>query len=149
MTRAEVLAGMRVGRPTSGPLQVHVDITNGCNAACITCWDHSPLLDAPRSNDWKRRRMSLDTFRRLMVELDEMNSVRAVVVSGMGDPLTHPHVYEMLAEVKRRKHKLMGLFLKLESRECRCSRESNRCSRESNSSMGLGCSLSVSHKLFF
>lgn len=102
MTRAEVLAGMRVGRPTSGPLQVHVDITNGCNAACITCWDHSPLLEAPRSNDWKRRRMSLDTFRRLMVELDEMNSVRAVVVSGMGDPLTHPHVYEMLAEVKRR-----------------------------------------------
>ena len=102
MTRAEVMAGMRAGRPTTGPLQVHIDITNGCNAACITCWDHSPLLSEPRSNEWKRRRMSLDGFRDVMAQLDEMNSVHAVVVSGMGDPLTHPHVYEMLAEVKRR-----------------------------------------------
>lgn len=102
MTRSEVLAGMRLGRPKTGPLQVHIDITNGCNAACVTCWDHSPLLDTPRSKDWKRRRMSLSSFMELLEELDRLGSVVALVVSGMGDPLTHPQVYEMLAAVKQR-----------------------------------------------
>ncbi|MCP4808805.1 MAG: radical SAM protein [Proteobacteria bacterium] len=102
MTRDVVLAGMRRGTPATGPLQVHIDITNGCNAACVTCWDHSPLLTTPRSNDWKRRRMTLKGFRSILTQLDAMESVNAVVVSGMGDPLTHPHVYEMLGEVKAR-----------------------------------------------
>ncbi len=93
---------MRLGRPETGPTQVHIDITNSCNAACVTCWDHSPLLGTPRSADWKRRRMPADVFEDLLAQLEAMGSVDAVVISGMGEPLTHPHVYEMLAAVKRR-----------------------------------------------
>ena len=35
----QVLDGLAQGRPLAGPMQVHLDITNGCNAACVTCWD--------------------------------------------------------------------------------------------------------------
>ena len=46
--RDRILDGMRAGVPGGGPETVHVDLTNACNAACVTCWDHSPMLDAPR-----------------------------------------------------------------------------------------------------
>ncbi len=97
-----VVEGIRAGRPRVGPQTVHVDITNGCNAACVTCWDHSPLLAEGRSNDWKRRRMSLPLFLDLLEQLDALGSVRAVILSGMGDPLTHPQVLPMIAAVKSR-----------------------------------------------
>lgn len=97
-----VLAGMRAGRPATGPLHVHIDVTNTCNAACVTCWDHSPLLTTARPNSWKRRRMPLARFYALIDALSALNSVQAVVISGMGEPLTHPDIYEMLAAVKAR-----------------------------------------------
>lgn len=97
-----VLAGMRAGRPATGPLHVHVDVTNTCNAACVTCWDHSPLLSKGRPNEWKRRRLPAARFHALLDELAALGSVRAMVVSGMGEPLTHPDIYEMLAAVKAR-----------------------------------------------
>lgn len=101
-----VLAGMRAGRPATGPLHVHIDVTNTCNAACVTCWDHSPLLNEPRPASWKRKRMPAERFYALLDELAALGSVEAVVVSGMGEPLTHPDIYAMLAAVKRHKWKL-------------------------------------------
>jgi MoaA/NifB/PqqE/SkfB family radical SAM enzyme len=101
VSRARILAGIRAGRPLQGPAEVHVDITNGCNAACITCWDHSPLLDRPRPAEWKRRRLSLPRFQALCDELAALGSVRAFVLSGMGDPLTHPDAPAMMARVRR------------------------------------------------
>lgn len=97
-----VLEGMRAGRPATGPLHVHVDLTNGCNAACVTCWDHSPHLETPRSADWKRRRLPWARFEALLGQLDTFGSVKGVVLSGMGEPLTHPDVYRMAAAVKAR-----------------------------------------------
>lgn len=97
---AAVLAGMRAGRPATGPLHVHVDVTNRCNAACVTCWDHSPLLTTPRPAEWKRRRLPLERFHALCDQLREFGSVKGVVVSGMGEPLTHPDIYAMLARVR-------------------------------------------------
>lgn len=97
-----VLAGMRAGRPATGPLHVHLDITNRCNAACVTCWDHSPLLRTPRPDAWKRQRLPKERFDALVAELDAFGSVEAVVLSGMGEPLTHPDVYAMLAALRAR-----------------------------------------------
>ncbi len=97
-----MLAGIREGVPRTGPLTVHIDVTNACNAACVTCWDHSPLLASPRSGEWKKKRMDLCRFRTLMEDLDRFGSVSAIIVSGMGDPLVNPEIYEMLAEVKSR-----------------------------------------------
>lgn len=100
--RRAVLAGIAEGAPRIGPQQVHIDVTNRCNAACITCWDHSPLLTTARSSAWKRQRMELDRFTQLLADLDAVGSVRAIVLSGMGEPLTHPHIYDMMAAVKER-----------------------------------------------
>jgi len=95
--RADVLAGIADGLPRCGPETVHVDVTNGCNAACVTCWDHSPLLDEPRSAEWKRRRMPLTAFRELCEQLEQLGSVSSLILSGMGEPLIHPDIYEMIA----------------------------------------------------
>jgi MoaA/NifB/PqqE/SkfB family radical SAM enzyme len=100
--RTPVLAGVAAGRPEVGPSSVHIDITNGCNAACVTCWDHSPLLNEARPAAWKRRRLPLVRFEAIVAELDALGSVRHVVLSGMGEPLTHPDVYAMMAAIKRR-----------------------------------------------
>lgn len=97
-----VLAGMRSGTPGTGPLHVHIDVTNACNAACVTCWDHSPLLHEPRAAAWKRRRMDPARFHALVADLASLGSVRGVVISGMGEPLTHPDIYELLAAIKQR-----------------------------------------------
>ena len=101
MSKRDVLAGIAAGAPRTGPSTVHVDVTNACNAACITCWDHSPLLAQPRSVAWKRRRIELATFDALITDLVALGSVRAIILSGMGDPLVHPDIYAMIERVKR------------------------------------------------
>ncbi len=101
-SKRRILAGLAAGVPQGGPLQVHVDVTNACNAACITCWDHSPLLKVARSTAWKKRSMAFERFERILGQLDAFGSVRAVVLSGMGDPLVHPRIHDMMAAVKAR-----------------------------------------------
>lgn len=95
--RAQILKGIEQGTPLCGPSTVHIDITNACNAACVTCWDHSPLLNVGRGMDWKRRKLSLADFRKIVSQLSAMESVQSLIISGMGDPLTHSDVYEMIA----------------------------------------------------
>lgn len=97
-----VLDGIRAGAPATGPLSVHLDVTNGCNAACVTCWDHSPLLATPRPAAWKRRRLAREDFDRVVAELDAFGSMEAVVISGMGEPLTHPDALGMIRACKAR-----------------------------------------------
>ncbi len=99
MKRA-ILAGIASNTPPSGPTTVHVDVTNACNAACITCWDHSPLLAAPRPASWKRTKLDLATFDRLIADLAALGSVKSMILSGMGDPLVHPDIYSMIDRVK-------------------------------------------------
>ena len=101
MTKRAVLDGIAAGAPRTGPRTVHIDVTNACNAACITCWDHSPLLVEQRSVAWKRRRIDLAVFEELVTDLAALGSVKAIILSGMGDPLVHPDIYAMIARVKR------------------------------------------------
>jgi len=87
---------MLSGTPEVGPETVHIDLTNACNAACVTCWDHSPLLTVPRSRAWKRRSLPTETALALLDELAGLGSVRRIVLSGMGDPLVHPDAHDLL-----------------------------------------------------
>lgn len=90
------------GQPMLGPETIHVDVTNGCNTNCVTCWDHSPLLQVGRSAAWKRQRIELDTVAGILDDAAKLGGLRAVILSGMGEPFTHPEIYEMIAEVKGR-----------------------------------------------
>lgn len=95
-----ILSGALEGRPLCGPSTVHIDITNACNAACITCWDHSPLLDEGRSASWKKQRLSFSDYREIAEQLVEMGSVQSLILSGMGDPLANSDVYRMIGHAK-------------------------------------------------
>ena len=98
----EVLDGIAQGRALTGPETVHIDVTNGCNTNCVTCWDHSPLLTAPRSAAWKRRRVDAAAVAELIADAASLGNLRAVVLSGMGEPFTHPDIYRMIAAAKDR-----------------------------------------------
>mgnify|MGYP000505818931 CR=1 FL=1 len=102
------LAGIERGAPLTGPETIHIDITNGCNTNCVTCWDHSPYLTLGRSGAWKRQRVEVAQVREILDEAADLGGHRAVILSGMGEPFTHPDVYAMIEEVKRR-----GLHLTL------------------------------------
>jgi len=93
---------MLAGAPVTGPATVHIDITNGCNTNCITCWDHSPLLRTPRTSAWKRARVASEDVFGLLDDLENLGGLRAIVLSGMGEPFTHPEVYRLIEAVKRR-----------------------------------------------
>lgn len=97
-----VLDGIRAGRPVAGPETLHIDVTNGCNTNCITCWDHSPLLALGRSAAWKRQRVDVGAVEALLDDAAGLGGLRAVIVSGMGEPFTHPDIYRILAAVKDR-----------------------------------------------
>lgn len=101
MSKQIVLDGIAAGSPRTGPRTVHIDVTNACNAACITCWDHSPLLVEQRPASWKKRRIDLPVFDDLVSDLAALGSVKSVILSGMGDPLVHPDIYEMIGRIKR------------------------------------------------
>jgi MoaA/NifB/PqqE/SkfB family radical SAM enzyme len=95
------LRGIAEGRVLTGPQTVHVDLANGCNTNCVTCWDHSPLLVDARSNAWKRKRVAFEDFQMLAADLASMNSVEAVILSGMGDPFVNPDIYRIIEVSKR------------------------------------------------
>ena len=86
--RADRLQGILTNRPLLGPQIVHFDVGNGCNVRCTTCWHHSPHLleDHVPSILWKRRSMSLTTFRQIMDDLLELGGLEQIILSGMGDP---------------------------------------------------------------
>ena len=96
----KVIEAIAAGEAGRGPRTVHFDVTNACNAACITCWDHSPLLTTARPASWKKQRVDLRELEQLITELAALGSVKNVIVSGMGDPLVHPDIYTILERVK-------------------------------------------------
>ena len=90
------------GEPLIGPKTLHIDLTNGCNTNCITCWDHSPLLTEARTAAWKRQRVDAAEAIAIVDDVMTLGGLSAVIVSGMGEPFTHPEVYEILAALKER-----------------------------------------------
>jgi MoaA/NifB/PqqE/SkfB family radical SAM enzyme len=102
VTSKRHLEGIRAGQVLCGPESIHLDVTNGCNTNCITCWDHSPLLVAPRTTAWKRKRADAGEIEQLLDDVLALGGLRAVIVSGMGEPFTHPDIYRILSAVKAR-----------------------------------------------
>lgn len=74
--------------------KLYVEPTTGCDLHCRTCmrsvWEDSEA------------QMTMDTFQRLMESLKDMPSLARVVFTGFGEPLTHPHILEMIRAVRQR-----------------------------------------------
>lgn len=97
----ERLLGYLERRPRLGPETVHLDITNVCNLDCVTCWNYAPGLVRPKSIDWKRQRMDEAVFARVLGEIAASGAER-IILSGGGEPFTHPAIYDFIAAVKAR-----------------------------------------------
>ncbi len=69
--------------------RVYVEPTNGCNLSCRTCV----------RNSWSEPvgSMSMDTYRRLVDGLRSVPSLQFVSFWGLGEPLLHPGIVEMVA----------------------------------------------------
>jgi len=88
----------------AGPNTFHMDISNLCNTNCIFCGLHSPLLKpaAPGSmgrrfvEGWKTSQISWEEFTSILSDLQELRHVSDLLLTGEGEPLTHPRIKEMI-----------------------------------------------------
>ncbi len=97
---------LKDGLTRHGPQTVHLDVTNSCNTNCVTCWDHSPHLHTARPAAWKRQRVDVKAIAVLLDDIQSLDSdvarLQNVIVSGMGEPFTHPDIYALIADIKAR-----------------------------------------------
>ncbi len=88
-------------KPRTGPETVHIDVTNVCNLDCVTCWNYGGTLDTPKTIAWKRQRIEPDVFFRVLDEVVATGTER-IVISGGGEPFTHPDIERFISAVKSR-----------------------------------------------
>jgi MoaA/NifB/PqqE/SkfB family radical SAM enzyme len=84
----ETPAGLLLA-PADPPLtKVYIEPTTHCNLACRTCVRHS-WSDALGS-------MSMDTYRRVINQLEDIPTLRKIAFWGIGEPLMHPGIVDMV-----------------------------------------------------
>lgn len=84
--------GVQLRRPISQLAKVYIEPTNRCNLSCRICvrniWNEAP------------GQMSSTTFARFVEGLREISPPPTVFFGGFGEPLFHPAIVEMVAQVK-------------------------------------------------
>jgi MoaA/NifB/PqqE/SkfB family radical SAM enzyme len=85
--------GLCVRRPVDQLSWVYIEPTNQCNLTCKTCVRN--VWDEPYGQ------MSAATFDRIMEGLEGFKSLVAISFGGYGEPLSHPHIVEMVARAKQ------------------------------------------------
>ena len=92
------------------PSQAQIEITNRCNLTCKMCpRDYFNLL---------KEDMPLETFKKIV---DRIENITLLTLTGWGEPLVHPHIFEMITYCKERSHKVKlttnGTLLSSEMRQ--------------------------------
>lgn len=79
-------------RPVTHLAKVYVEPTNFCNIDCLTCM----------RNNWDVQigHMSAATFDRVIADLQEMSPPPRVFFGGIGEPLSHGRIVDMITRVK-------------------------------------------------
>jgi MoaA/NifB/PqqE/SkfB family radical SAM enzyme len=84
--------GLRVRRPAGHLAKIYVEPTSRCNLNCVTCmrnaWEE-PLGD-----------MSGQTYSRVLEGVRRCATPPTVFFGGLGEPLTHPDIVDMVARAK-------------------------------------------------
>ena len=77
------------------PSQAQIEITNRCNLTCKMCpRDYFSLL---------KEDMPLETFKKIV---DRLENIKLLTLTGWGEPLVHPHIFEMITYCKERGYKV-------------------------------------------
>lgn len=72
--------------------KLYIEVTTVCNLNCETCMRHSWLDPAAH--------MTLDTFERVLACIPAFPALNQVVLTSFGEPLSHPHILNMIARLK-------------------------------------------------
>jgi MoaA/NifB/PqqE/SkfB family radical SAM enzyme len=86
--------------PVLAPRYAEVRPTNACQLDCVGCWYYSPHV-APKPAAWKRQQLAPAVFGQLLDDL-AATRFRQITVSGGGEPLAHPAIYELLESAAAR-----------------------------------------------
>ncbi len=80
-------------RPVSHLAKVYIEPTSKCNLSCKTCI----------RNVWEEKmgRMTSATFTRILRGIGEFDYRPSIFFGGFGEPLSHPHIADMVAEAKK------------------------------------------------
>jgi MoaA/NifB/PqqE/SkfB family radical SAM enzyme len=85
--------GLEVRRPITHLRKVYIEPTNQCNLDCVTCIRHS--WDEPLGT------MNSETFSRIMDGLCAFSPQPDIFLGGLGEPLSHPRIVDMVREAKK------------------------------------------------
>ncbi len=72
--------------------RVYIEVTTRCNFDCITCIRSSWTCD--------HAHMDMQTFENLLAGLKSLPDLESVHFGGFGEPMMHPHIFDMLRAVK-------------------------------------------------
>jgi MoaA/NifB/PqqE/SkfB family radical SAM enzyme len=99
--KVKLLAGLLDGEVAkTGPFFVDVDLTRRCNLRCLGCPYQQPALCMTEPHDLAVLDFPFHRFVKLCDEL-RATDTSGIVLQGSGEPLLHPHVFEMTAAAKR------------------------------------------------
>jgi MoaA/NifB/PqqE/SkfB family radical SAM enzyme len=84
--------GVHLRRPVTQLARVYIEPTNRCNLECITCIRNS--WDEPLGE------MSSTVFSRIVQGLKAIPASPSVFLGGLGEPLSHPHIVDMVKDLK-------------------------------------------------
>ncbi|MDM7996446.1 MAG: SPASM domain-containing protein [Acidobacteriota bacterium] len=79
-------------RPVTQLAKVYIEPTNRCNLDCVTCIRHS--WNEPLGT------MSSETFSRIIEGLRSIDPPPDIFFGGLGEPLSHPNILDMVREAK-------------------------------------------------
>ena len=85
--------GIFLRRPISHLAKVYIEPTSKCNLTCRTCIRNS--WDEPMGQ------MTSTTFDRVIRGIQELDSSPSIFFGGFGEPLSHPHIVDMVAQAKK------------------------------------------------
>jgi len=78
----------------SNSRKLYIEATTACNLQCRTCirnvWEDPQALMTP------------DTFQKILAGLGDMPELKRVVFTSFGEPLSHPKILDMIAEIRNR-----------------------------------------------
>ncbi len=80
-------------RPASHLAKVYIEPTSKCNLSCKTCIRN--VWDEPMG------RMTSGTFKQILHGVEELGHRPSIFFGGFGEPLSHPHIVDMVAEAKK------------------------------------------------
>lgn len=91
--QAKKLARLALRKRSRVPHELQLEVTNRCNLDCHMC-PRLTLLKVPEVD------MSWETFTRVLDRLPE--PPESITLTGWGEPLMHPRIFDFVAEIHRR-----------------------------------------------